>query len=132
MDDINVIVLCGRLTRDAEFSYMGGGYAIGKFSIAVNSSRKKRDVWEKVVSFFNCVIFGKRAEALQQFLEKGKQIVVSGALSQNRWEDKEGKKHSDVNVIVESVELCGPGKTGVKSNGQAEESNGQNYEECPF
>ena len=132
MDDINVAVLCGRLTRDAELSYTGGGYAIGKFSIAVNSSRKKGDEWEKVVSFFNCVIFGKRAEALQQFLEKGKQIVVSGALSQNRWEDKEGKKHSDVNVIVESVELCGPGKTGVKSNGQAEESNGQNYEECPF
>ena len=45
MADINKVVLIGRLTRDAEQSYTQSGYAMLKFSIAVNRRRKQGEQW---------------------------------------------------------------------------------------
>ena len=106
MTDINNVVIVGRLTRDSELKYGGSGVAVLKFSIATNKSVKKDDTWKDETSFFNCVLFGKRGEALAQYLLKGKQLVILGSLNQNTWES-EGKKHSAVNIVANSVQFMG-------------------------
>ncbi len=73
MQDINSVILVARLVRDAEIKYTNTGYAILNFSVASNRSVKRNDTWEDEVSFFNCTLFGKRAESLAQYLIKGKQ-----------------------------------------------------------
>ena len=106
MKDINNVVMVARLVRDAEMKYTSGGCAILNFSIAVNRSVKKDDEWIDEVSFFDYVLFGKRAEGLAQYMLKGKQVAIDGSLKQDRWE-QEGKSRSKVNILVDNLQFVG-------------------------
>jgi len=109
MADINHVVLVGRLTRDAELKFTNAGLAISKFSLAVNRRAKKGDTWQEEADFFDAVWMGKGAEAVSQYLLKGKQIGIQGELRQNRWE-QEGQKRSRVEIFVTSLMLLGGGR----------------------
>lgn len=120
MTDVNSVVLCGRLTADMGssqngFSYTQGGTAIGRFSIAVNRSRKQGDQWVDEVSYFNVTVFGKTAENLKPYLTKGQLVAVQGFLKQDRWTDQNGGgARSSVGIIADHIQLCG-GKAEQKS-----------------
>lgn len=109
MSDVNHVILIGRLTRDAELKYTASGQAICKFSIAVNRRRKSGDQWVEEANFFDSVLWGKTAEALNQYLVKGKQVAVEGELRQERWES-EGRTHSRIEVNANNVQLLGGGQ----------------------
>lgn len=105
--DINNVTIVGRLVRDAQMSYTNGGSAVANMAVAVNRRVKKGESWTDEVSFFDVVYFGKGAEAVNQYLQKGKQIAVQGELVQDRWETQEGQKRSRVNIKAQSVQLLG-------------------------
>ena len=106
MADINHVVLVGRLTRDVELKYTNTGFAIANLSLAINRRVKKDDTWQDEGNFFNCVLIGKRAEALAQYLVKGKQIGIQGELRQNRWE-QDGQPRSRVEIFINDIQLLG-------------------------
>ena len=111
MTDLNHVVLIGRLTRDLgdderSFGYVGNGQARANVSIAVNRSKKSGDEWIDETSYFDITIWGKTAENLKPYLNKGKQIAVDGYLKQDRWE-KDGQKMSKITVISNNVQLLG-------------------------
>ena len=116
MKDLNSVVLVGRLTRDPELKYTPSGTAILGFDLAVNRSVKKGDSWTDEASFFNCTLFGKQAESVSKYMEKGKQVAISGELTQDRWEDKEGRKNSRVKIICNSLQLLGGKSEGKPDN----------------
>ena len=105
-NDINLVTLVGRLTREAELKYTNSGLAVCKFSLAVNRRKRSGDQWTDEVSYFDVVLWGKQGEAIQQYLGKGKQIAVSGELRQNRWE-QDGQKRSKVEIVASNVQLLG-------------------------
>jgi len=111
-NDINTVALSGRLTRDAELKFTNGGAAICKFAIASNYSRKNRDQWEEKANFFDCVMFGKRAEKLQQYLTKGKLLFLQCEARQNRWQNQEGQNRSKVEFVVSSLSFGGGNSGG--------------------
>lgn len=138
--DINHVVLIGRLTRDLgederSFGYVGNGQARANVSIAVNRSKKNGDQWIDEVSYFDITIWGKTAENLKPYLTKGKQICVEGHLKQDRWE-KEGQKFSKVSIIADNVQLLGGKSDGVQSSGASTfkpaENNSNSGEEGDF
>lgn len=147
MTDVNSVVLCGRLTADMGssqngFSYTQGGTAIGRFSIAVNRSRKQGDQWVDEVSYFNVTVFGKTAENLKPYLTKGQLVAVQGFLKQDRWTDRNGGGvRSSVGIIADHIQLCG-GKAEQKSvpaenriapsGGNSDFNNGGFPEDIPF
>ncbi|MCQ2612002.1 MAG: single-stranded DNA-binding protein [Treponemataceae bacterium] len=105
--DLNRVTLVGRLTNDADLSYIkGSATAVSNFSIAVNRRRKSGEQWIDEVSFFNVTLFGKSAETLKSYLVKGKQVAVDGELRQDRWE-KDGQKGSRVYIVANNVQLLG-------------------------
>ncbi|WP_318250847.1 single-stranded DNA-binding protein [Borrelia duttonii] len=67
--------------------------AILNFSIANSIKVKREGEWRDNTQFFNCVLFGKRAETLIHFLSQGKQVVVNGSMKHEYYKDK----HSGVN-----------------------------------
>ena len=71
-NDMNLTVIVGRITRDAELKYTHTGTAVTKFSIAVNKKRKKGEEYVEKVSFFDITAWAKMAENLNQYLVKGK------------------------------------------------------------
>ena len=111
MADVNHVVLIGRLTRDAELKYTNTGFAVSKLSIAVNRRKKSDAGWTEEVSYFDVVLWGKVAEALNQYLIKGKQIAVDGELRQNRWE-QDGQNRSKVEISANNIQLLGGGGGG--------------------
>jgi len=107
MEDINQVVLIGRLTRDAEQKYTNLGLSVSSFAIAVNGRKKVGDHdYEDEASFFDMAVFGKTSESIQQYLTKGKQVCVVGRLKQDSWE-QDGAKRSKVKVEVKTVQLLG-------------------------
>lgn len=107
-EDINTITIAGRLTREAELQYSISGFAILKFSIANNQSKKTGDSWDNCAHFFDAVMFGRRADALHRYMKKGLQVVITGTLQQNRWKDKvDGQNRSRIQIVVENIQLFG-------------------------
>lgn len=116
-NDINRLVVIGRLTADAKLEYTPGGMAIASFSIAVNRNTKKGDQWVDEANFFDVKAFGKQAENLKPYLTKGKQIGIDGYIKQDRWQDKEtGQNRSKVVVMVNDMQLLGGKNDGGSQN----------------
>jgi single-strand DNA-binding protein len=113
--DINHVVLVGRLTRDAELKSIASGQAVCKFSIAVNRSRKNGEQWEDEPNFFDVVLWGRRGEALHQYLNKGKMVAVDGELRQDRWQ-QDGQNRSKVEIVANNIQLLG-GNSGSGGGG---------------
>ena len=106
MADINHVTLVGRLTRDAELKYTNSGQAVSNIGLAVNQRRRRDDQWVDEAHFFDCVVWGRTAEVLNQYLVKGKQVGIEGQLRQRRWE-QEGRTRSIVEISVSNLQLLG-------------------------
>ena len=102
---VNNTTILGNLTRDPELRFTPNGTPVASFGIAVNRNIKNKDSgeWETQVSFFNVTAWYKLAENCAESLNKGDRILVSGRLSQDSWEDKEGQKRSAVKVIADVI-----------------------------
>ena len=105
MNQLNSLILEGRLVRDAVLLEPIEGFKICKFSIAVNRWHKTKDN-ESVeeVSFFDVEVYGKTAEFCQSRGFKGRDVRIVGRLKQDVWKDETGKKQSKVYVITEHIE----------------------------
>lgn len=102
---INQVSITGNLTREPELRNTAGGTAVLSFGIAVNDRRKNASgQWEDVPNFFECVTFGNRANALGDILTKGMKVSIAGKLHYSSWE-KDGQKHSKVDIIANDIEL---------------------------
>ena len=98
---MNVITVAGSLGKDAEVKYLANGDAICNFSVADSQGREKPTIW------WNCGLYGKRAESLSQYLTKGQAVTVTGSVSEREWTDKEGNKRKSMDVRVSDVALQG-------------------------
>ena len=98
---MNVITVAGTLGKDAEVKYLANGDAIANFSVADSQGRDKPTIW------WNCGLYGKRAESLSQYLTKGQAVTVTGSVSEREWTDKEGNKRKSMDVRVNDVALQG-------------------------
>ncbi len=98
---MNSITIAGLLGKDAERRSLPDGTAIAQFSIADSQGRDKPAIW------WNCSIFGKRADSLAQYLTKGQAVTVSGTLSEREWTDNNGVKRKSMDVRVNDVALQG-------------------------
>lgn len=129
--DINVVTLVGRLTRNGELRYTNSGDSVMNFSLAVNEKKKGQDgIYNEVASFFDCVLWGKIAEALGQYMLIGQQVAVSGRLAQEHWEDANThQKRSKVVINVKNIELLAAPKS--QQNNGYQQPIQQNYRQQP-
>ena len=102
---MNKVILMGRLTRDPEVRYSQGqnSTAIARFSIAVDR-RFKRD-GQPDTDFFNCTCFGRQAEFVEKYLQKGTKVVTVGSVQNDNYE-KDGVKHYNVQIMVDEIEFA--------------------------
>lgn len=107
---MNSITTGGTLTRDGELKFLPNGDPVLNFSVADNQSGK-----DKPAIYWNCAIFGKRAESLAPYLLKGQQVTVSGSLTKREWE-KDGVKREALDFRVADILLQG------RPQGQQEQS----------
>lgn len=115
--NINTVVIAGRTTKDPEIKVTPSGTAVLSFSLAVNDTKKNaQGEWEEIANFFDCVLFGERAERIAQYIIKGSKLTVNGRLHQNRWQAQDGTNRSSVSIIVQDIEL--PPRTQSQGTGE--------------
>ncbi len=101
----NQVTLIGRLVRDPEVDEVGAGkkYIKANLSLAIRKRKKKGDDID--AEFIDGIVaWGKQAEFAENYLTKGRMIVVHGELKPDRWEDKEKKKHYRLTVLANSIQ----------------------------
>ena len=105
---VNKVILVGRLGRDPETRYTGGGQAVANFSVATdesykdkNGEKQKRTEWHKIV------VWGKQAEIAQQYLKKGSLIFIEGRIQSREWQDKEGQKRTSFEIVANNFRMLG-------------------------
>lgn len=108
MGNINRVMLSGNLTRSPELKTTPGGMAVLQMGIAVNGRRKNSQTgqWEDVPNYFDLTMFGNRAQAVSQYLDKGTKVMVDGELRWRSWQDQDGQNRSKVEVIVNEIEFA--------------------------
>lgn len=99
---INQVVLVGRMTRNLELRYTQSEKAVGNFTLAINR-RFKNQNGEYETDFIDCVVFGKQAETMSKYTQKGDLIGVEGSIQKRAYEDKEGNKRYTTEIMVEKI-----------------------------
>ena len=99
---LNHIDIMGRLTKDPELRRTGSGIAVTSFTIAVDRDTKGKD-GEKETDFIDCNAWRNTAEFVAKYFTKGSTAIVSGRLQIRTWNDKDGNKRRNAEVVAESV-----------------------------
>jgi single-strand DNA-binding protein len=111
---MNSLTIAGQLGRDAEVRFLPNGDAVANFSIADSQGKDKDAIW------WNCQLFGKRAESLAQYLTKGQAVTITGSVSQRKYIDKNGVEKISTDVRVNDVALQGGRKESAAPQAQAQ------------
>ena len=94
---MNKVELMGRLTKDVEMLKSKSGTEVAKITLAVPRKLSK----ENEVDFIDAVAFGKMAENLAKYVEKGNRLIVVGQINLNNYQDKEGKTRTSTTIVIE-------------------------------
>lgn len=125
---MNKVILMGRLTKDPEVKYTQQNVAVARYSIAV--ARRFQQKGQPEVDFINCIAFGKSAEFAQKYLNKGKQIAIIGRIQVRTWENENGQKQWNTEVIVEEQYFADSKAKETEENGF--DTVDENDDDLPF
>jgi single-strand DNA-binding protein len=126
----NQQIVTGNLGRDAELVVVGEkNTPKASFSVAATTGFGKSEHTE----WFDVVVWGKRAEALTQYLTKGQKVLVTGETRTRSWDGEDGQKHYRTEVVITpyfgDVVLLGNGQ---RSQAQEEPVGEEGGSDIPF
>src|SRR5881396_3671593 len=107
---VNKALLIGNLGKDPEVRFTASGRAVARFPVATSEvwndaegQRQERTEWH------NVVVWGKQAETCGQYLAKGRQVYVEGAIRTRQYDDKDGNRRYITEIIAQRVQFLGGG-----------------------
>lgn len=116
MQDINRVVLIGRLTRDPELRKTQNGTSVCSFTLAVN--RRQNQDGTQDADFINCVAWNKLADNIQLYQKKGNQLGIEGRINTRSYDNQQGQKVYVTEVIAENVQFLIPRNDSNAQNAQ--------------
>lgn len=122
MNNLNFVIIEGRLTKDPETRSTQGGASVTSFSLASNRSRKVENEWKETVCYVNCVAWQGWSEAAAK-MKKGELCIVQGFLNQRSWEDQNGNKKTVLEIVVDKIFNRQPRDKDAKPTGQTPDNN---------
>ena len=111
-NDLNSCSFIGRLGNDPESKYTASGTQVTNISIAVGwkSKDKEGTEWVRVTAF------GKLAEIMSQYLNKGSQVYIQGRMKTDKWQDKDGKDRYSTGIVADNLQMLGGRESGSGSS----------------
>ena len=117
---INKALIYGNLTRDPELKSLPSGSQVCEFGVATNRVWKdKNGVKQESADFHNIVVFGRQAELVKQYLNKGAGVFLEGRIQTRSWEAGDGTKRYRTEIVADRIQF-GP-KSGATSSGSYEQ-----------
>ncbi len=112
MASLNRVFIIGNLTMDPELRFTPNGTAVANLRVAVNHRYQGASGdWVEEASFFNVVAWGRQAEVCNEYLRKGRPVLIEGRLRSRSWETPEGQKRSAVEIVASRVQFLGKAET---------------------
>jgi len=131
MANYNKILLMGNLTRDPQLSYTPNQTAVVDFGLATNRRWTAQDGSQREETcFVDCRAFGRQAENMNKYLNKGRLVFIEGRLTFDSWTAQDGTKRSRHRVTVESFQFM-PGSGTAGSDQQPAQNTRKDYESAP-
>lgn len=119
---LNKVMVIGHLGRDPEMRYTPSGRPVTTFTVAVSRSWNTADGERRSeTEWFNIVAWGNLAEICKQYLHKGQQVYIEGRLQTRHWEDKEGQKRTNVEVVANEMMMLGDRRDNSNKSSQESE-----------
>ena len=99
---VNKVILVGNLGQDPEVRYMPNGGAVANITLATSESWRDKQTGEtkEKTEWHRVVLFGKLAEVAAEYLRKGSQVYIEGALQTRKWTDQAGVEKYTTEVVV--------------------------------
>ncbi|KHN49700.1 single-stranded DNA-binding protein SSB1 [Pectobacterium fontis] len=99
---VNKVILVGNLGQDPEVRYMPNGGAVANITLATSESWRDKQTGEQKekTEWHRVVLFGKLAEVAGEYLRKGSQVYIEGALQTRKWADQSGVERYTTEVVV--------------------------------
>jgi single-strand DNA-binding protein len=108
MANYNKVILLGNMTRDPQLKYLPSNLAVCEFGLAINHRWRDKDGNQKEeVCFVDVSAFGRQGETINQYMTKGKPILVEGRLRFDSWTGQDGQKRSKLSVVAETFQFVG-------------------------
>lgn len=127
---LNKVQIIGHLGKEPEMRYTPSGKPVTTFSVAVSRSWNSADgERHSETEWFNVVAWGNLAEICKQYLTKGQQVYIEGRLQTRRWDDKEGVKHTSVEVVANEMMMLGDRKDHNSTQSSSESGTPENTPE---
>ncbi len=124
MANYNKVILIGNLTRDPQLRYTPSQVAVCDLGLAVNRRWNSKDGQQREeTAFVNCTAWGRQAETIQKYMNKGRPILIEGRLTYSQWDGPDGKKRSKLEVTVERFQFLGGPRGGAAGAGGAPSQN---------
>ena len=103
---LNSIVIMGRLVADPELRTTASGLSVTSFTVAVDRSFARAGE-ERQTDFIPVVAWRSTADFVTRYFHKGSMIAVQGSLQSRNFEDKNGNKRTNYDVVADNVSFCG-------------------------
>ena len=133
MASVNKVIIVGNLGRDPEIRYMPSGDAIANIAVATSYKSKDRNTGEQkeLTEWHRISFFGRLAEIVGQYLNKGSSVYVEGRLQTRKYTDKDGIERYATDIIAENMQMLGgrQGMGGGDSYGGGDDMGG--YDAAP-
>ena len=111
MAGYNKVILMGNLTRDPQLSFLPSQTPVCEIGMAVNRRWRDKDGQQRdEVCFIDCRAYGRQAETINQYMKKGRQILIEGRLQFDQWETQDGQKRSKHRVTISNFQFVGTGQ----------------------
>lgn len=107
---LNNAIIMGRIVRDPEERKTSDGKTVCSFCVAVNDEYRK-----DMTYFLDIIAWNKTAEFICKYFRKGSMIAVQGKLTTRVWEDKNGNKRKETEIVADNVSFCGEKKDAAPS-----------------
>jgi len=129
MASYNRVIIMGNLTRDPEYKQLSSGQAVCRLGVASNRQFKNRQSGQVVqeVCFVDVDVWGAQADSCQQYLQKGRAVLIEGRLKLDTWQDNEGQRRSKHSIVADRVTFL-PSASSINDENQlgSVDQNGSN------
>ena len=111
---VNKVIILGNLGNDPEMRSFPNGGAVANLTIATTDSWRDKQTGEQreKTEWHRVAVFGKLAEIAGQYLRKGAQVYIEGALQTRKWQDQNGQDRYTTEVVVQGfngvMQMIGP------------------------
>ena len=134
MGSVNKVILLGNLGRDPELKYTPSGTAVANFTVATNETwRDKEGQKQEHTEWHRVVVWGKLAEICGEYLRKGRQVYIEGAIRSRSYKDRDGNEKSVTEIRADNLVMIGRAE-GARGEGERPSEKEPEYsdEDIPF